>query len=86
MKHKFRVTRISRFGSSHTYRYLCLWEGNALFLNRIMRDVSIFVNVLLSDIANNFDIQQSKTVLLAQYCAGDKTKKNEMDGACSAYG
>jgi len=51
-----------------------------------MRDVSIFVNVLLSDIANNFDIQQSKTVLLAQYCAGDKTKKNEMDGACSAYG
>ena len=25
------------------------------------------------------------TVLLTQYCAGDKIKKNEMGGACSAY-
>jgi hypothetical protein len=25
-------------------------------------------------------------VLLAQYCAGDKIKKNEMGGACSTYG
>ena len=25
-------------------------------------------------------------VLLAQYCAGDKIEKNEMGGACSAYG
>ena len=25
-------------------------------------------------------------VLLAQYCAGDKIKKNEMGRACSAYG
>ena len=25
-------------------------------------------------------------VLLTQYCAGDKIKKNEMGGACSAYG
>jgi hypothetical protein len=24
-------------------------------------------------------------LLLTQYCAGDKIKKNEMDGACSAY-
>ena len=26
------------------------------------------------------------SVLLAQYCAGDKIKKNEMSGAGSAYG
>jgi hypothetical protein len=25
-------------------------------------------------------------LLLTQYCASDKTKKNEMGGACSAYG
>ena len=25
-------------------------------------------------------------VLLTQYCADDKTEKNEMDGVCSAYG
>ena len=25
-------------------------------------------------------------VLLTQYCAGDKIKKNEMDWACGAYG
>ena len=26
------------------------------------------------------------SVLLTQYCASDKTKKNEMGGVCSAYG
>jgi len=26
------------------------------------------------------------SVLLTQYCAGDKIEKNEMGGACSAYG
>ena len=26
------------------------------------------------------------SVLLTKYCAGDKIKKNEMGGACSAYG
>ena len=25
-------------------------------------------------------------VLLTQYCAGDKIEKNEMGGACGAYG
>ena len=25
-------------------------------------------------------------VLLSQYCAGDKIEKNEMGGACDAYG
>ena len=25
-------------------------------------------------------------LLLTQYCSGDKTEKNEMGGACSAYG
>jgi hypothetical protein len=24
--------------------------------------------------------------MLTQYCAGEKIEKNEMDGACSAYG
>jgi len=28
----------------------------------------------------------SFSVLLAQYCSGDKIEKNEMDRACSAYG
>jgi hypothetical protein len=27
-----------------------------------------------------------ESVLLTQYCAGDKIEKNEMGGACSAYG
>ena len=26
------------------------------------------------------------TVLLTQYCSGDKIEKNEMNGACSTYG
>ena len=26
------------------------------------------------------------SVLLTQYCAGDKIKKNEMGGACDTYG
>jgi hypothetical protein len=26
------------------------------------------------------------SVLLTQYCSGDKIQKNEMDGACSTYG
>jgi hypothetical protein len=26
------------------------------------------------------------SVLLSQYCEGDKIEKNEMDGTCSAYG
>jgi len=26
------------------------------------------------------------SVLLIQYCSGDKIEKNEMGGACSAYG
>jgi hypothetical protein len=26
------------------------------------------------------------SVLLTQYCAGDKIEKNEMGGACTAYG
>jgi hypothetical protein len=25
-------------------------------------------------------------ILLTQYCSGDKIEKNEMGGACSAYG
>jgi len=28
----------------------------------------------------------TESVFLTQYCAGDKIKKNEMGGACSAYG
>jgi hypothetical protein len=28
----------------------------------------------------------SQSVLLTQHCVGDKTEKNEMDGACSAVG
>ena len=32
---------------------------------------------------NNYNII---IVLLAQYCSGDKIEKNEMGGACSAYG
>jgi len=27
-----------------------------------------------------------KSLLLSQYCVGDKIEKNEMDVACSAYG
>jgi hypothetical protein len=27
-----------------------------------------------------------KSVLLTQYCSGDKIEKNEMGGACSTYG
>ena len=27
-----------------------------------------------------------RTILLTQYCAGGKIEKNEMDGACGAYG
>jgi hypothetical protein len=35
--------------------------GKALFVNRNMRNVSIFVVLRLSDIPDNFDIQQTKT-------------------------
>ena len=28
----------------------------------------------------------NQSVLLAQYCSGDKIEKDEMGGACSAYG
>jgi len=35
--------------------------GEVLFLNRNVRNASIFVNVRLSEITKNFDIQQSKT-------------------------
>jgi hypothetical protein len=27
-----------------------------------------------------------RSVLLTQYCAGDKIEKNEMGGACGTYG
>ena len=30
--------------------------------------------------------EELNNLLLTQYCAGDKIKKNEMGGACSAYG
>jgi hypothetical protein len=29
---------------------------------------------------------KTNSVLLTQYCSGDKIEKNEMGGACSAYG
>ena len=32
------------------------------------------------------DIRDPWSVLLAHYFSGDKIEKNEMDGACSAYG
>jgi hypothetical protein len=32
------------------------------------------------------NVGRSVPLLLAQYCAGDEIKKNEMGGACSAYG
>jgi hypothetical protein len=38
-----------------------LGGGEAQFVNRNMRNESSFVNARLSDIPNNFDIQQSKT-------------------------
>ena len=31
-------------------------------------------------------IRRSTSVLLTQYCAGDKIEKNEMGWACGAYG
>ena len=31
-------------------------------------------------------LRDSFTLLLTQYCAGGKIEKNEMDGACGAYG
>jgi len=31
-------------------------------------------------------IPQLRSVPLTQYCSGDKIEKNEMGGACSAYG
>jgi hypothetical protein len=31
-------------------------------------------------------VSRGITVLLTQYCSGDKTEKNEMGGICSAYG
>jgi hypothetical protein len=33
-----------------------------------------------------FPVIPKESVLLTQYCAGDKIKKNEMGRACSAYG
>jgi hypothetical protein len=33
-----------------------------------------------------FPVIPKEFVLLTQYCAGDKIKKNEMGGACSVYG
>ena len=32
------------------------------------------------------DLEKLSSVLLTQYCSGDKIEKNEMGGACSAYG
>ena len=40
-------------------------------------------------ITKKINITESKTenfVLLTQYCAGDKIKKNEMGWACGMYG
>ena len=31
-------------------------------------------------------LHNEESVLLTQYCSGDKIEKNEMGGACSAYG
>jgi hypothetical protein len=31
-------------------------------------------------------IEEESSVLLTQYCAGDKIERNEMGGACNAYG
>jgi len=35
---------------------------------------------------SNFDVVYEEGLLLTEYCAGGKIEKNEMGGACSAYG
>jgi hypothetical protein len=37
-------------------------------------------------LAANSNIRHRFSVLLTQYCGGDKIEKNEMGGVCSAYG
>jgi len=32
------------------------------------------------------ELRKPQTLLLTQYCSGDKIEKNEMGGTCSAYG
>ena len=34
----------------------------------------------------DISLETSRSVLLIQYCAGDKIEKNEMGWACGAYG
>ena len=34
----------------------------------------------------NYIMRSLKSVLLTQYCSGNKIEKNEMGGACSVYG
>ena len=40
----------------------------------------------LCEIILNFEIILPRSVLLTEYCAGGKIEKNEMGGACGAYG
>jgi hypothetical protein len=54
------------------------------------RRLRVFENRVLKRIfgprRNEVTGEWRRSVLLTQYCAGDKIEKNEVDGACSAYG
>jgi hypothetical protein len=47
---------------------------------------SAVYSVIQKDGLNFVSLYFKISVLLTQYCAGDKIRKNEMGGACSTYG
>jgi len=60
---------------------LLLLRGEEMAKDRKKRDAGYEASTCVMPL----DVSE-RSVLLTQYCSGDKIEKNEMGGACSAYG
>jgi len=56
-----------------------------VFENRVLRRILWPERNEVKGGGENYLMRSLMTVLLTQYCSGDKIEKNEMGGTCSAY-
>ena len=57
-----------------------------MFENRVLRRVFGCERDEVTEEWRKLHNEELRSVLLTQYCAGGKIEKNEMGGACGAYG
>ena len=71
-----------------------MWRGTLRFISQVHR-FSVTPHLCSFRFASNernvtlyyiHKVRHTRSVLLTEYCAGGKIEKNEMGGACGAYG